>query len=611
MKARKTHYIPMIKQMAFLFLSFMLAATLVVTISLRAFVRSQNKYMQNTLVSYSVEVIKSATAAYENYENICYSIAYDPTVQNFLCASTRTEQYAAYQQLAEQLSKMSHLNSYIYDIAVYGDSGSFASLLGAREDYTSLYEIYEKENFSYRAIGVQSITSTSCHILAMPICSTETDSQSTAHGEFLGVLFLAVDIDSLLRNTIQTASDFDPQILFLSDDGQLVYGDRKLFDNFSTVKAQGVSDDAIHLFHTGGTSYAYISYEIPNISHTLYLLTDLAPLKKRIQVMIIQYLMLMLAAVVFVVLFLMLLYRPLYRSLRQMTKFMNEVSGGNQRRAKEGLYLKEGRIATTEIRDIAGAFNHLLRESDAQNHRIFNTYTRMYELEEENRRAEVAFLRSQVNPHFLYNTLTMICGMAADGNTDRIIDVTSALSRIFRYSIKGTDIVPLREEMKIIKSYLFIQRERFGNRFVVRYEIDPDDLDFPIPKMILQPLVENAIVHGLEQASGGELLIGAEHRTDMDCLSLYVYDTGKGMDPKTLEKLQKAILAQSERQHRAEGESYDHIGILNVSSRLVLTYGKEYALHIDSEKNVGTNIEIRIPDLSDRKAGTNVSSNRN
>lgn len=94
----------------------------------------------------------------------------------------------------------------------------------------------------------------------------------------------------------------------------------------------------------------------------------------------------------------------------------------------------------------------MLIKTEELNHTIFDSYTRMYELEANNRKTEIAFLRSQINPHFLYNTLTMICGMAAEGMTDKIILVTGALSQIFRYSIKGNDMVPLREELEIVKS---------------------------------------------------------------------------------------------------------------------------------------------------------------
>lgn len=112
---------------------------------------------------------------------------------------------------------------------------------------------------------------------------------------------------------------------------------------------------------------------------------------------------------------------------------------------------------------------------------------------------ELQMLRNQINPHFLYNTLTMICGMAAEGMTDKIILVTGALSQIFRYSIKGNDLVSLREELEIVKSYLMIQKERFADRFTIEYNFSDDAYDCLIPKMVIQPLVENAIVHGLEK----------------------------------------------------------------------------------------------------------------
>ena len=141
----------------------------------------------------------------------------------------------------------------------------------------------------------------------------------------------------------------------------------------------------------------------------------------------------------------------------------------------------------------------MLIKTEELNHTIFDSYTRMYELEANNRKTEIAFLRSQINPHFLYNTLTMICGMAAEGMTDKIILVTGALSQIFRYSIKGNDLVSLREELEIVKSYLMIQKERFADSFTIEYNFSEMMPMTASKQNGHQPLVENAIVHGLEK----------------------------------------------------------------------------------------------------------------
>lgn len=186
----------------------------------------------------------------------------------------------------------------------------------------------------------------------------------------------------------------------------------------------------------------------------------------------------------------------------------------------------------------------MLIKTEELNHTIFDSYTRMYELEANNRKTEIAFLRSQINPHFLYNTLTMICGMAAEGMTDKIILVTGALSQIFRYSIKGNDMVPLREELEIVKSYLMIQKERFADRFTIEYNFSDDAYDCLIPKMVIQPLVENAIVHGLEKSlKPGSILIGAGRNPQHGYLAIWIFDTGVECLLEKLQELRHSIAA--------------------------------------------------------------------
>ncbi len=221
-----------------------------------------------------------------------------------------------------------------------------------------------------------------------------------------------------------------------------------------------------------------------------------------------------------------------------------------------------------------------------------------------NRQTEIAFLRSQINPHFLYNTLTTICGMAAANMNDQIIDVTNALSQIFRYSVRGGDMVCLSEELDIIRSYVMIQSCRFEDRFSVEYQLPDDTLQCRIPKMIIQPLVENAIVHGLEPSlKSGRLIISTSLDAKKKLLTISVMDTGVGMSAEKLSQL-RTTLAES-MQHKSanaqdnlqafDAKAHDSIGIFNVNSRIVLYYGEQYALKLDSWEGLGTNMQICIP----------------
>ena len=286
-----------------------------------------------------------------------------------------------------------------------------------------------------------------------------------------------------------------------------------------------------------------------------------------------------------------------YKALKSVTEPIQKLCNLTGKVAEGDFSVRSKSGSIHEISILSQSFNTMTEE-------IGNLVEDIKEKERNLHLMETQLLQEQINPHFLYNTLTMICGMAAEGNTDKIISVTGALSQIFRYSIKGSEMVTLRAEMEIVNSYLMIQEERFGDRFAVKYAFEDASYDCMIPKMVIQPLVENAIVHGLEKSmKPGELLIGAGRNPEFGYLSIWIFDTGVGMPPEKLQELRDAVKQTGTQNNRdaytnlahMDAENHDSIGILNVNSRMVLYYGSDYTLLIDSEEGVGTNIQLRIP----------------
>lgn len=591
--------LPLAKQFVIILFLFILCTAGIVFYCAHDFEKLQDTFWSACLEPYSSQLAKNTIDAYENYEHICYSIAYNQQVQNYLMDSDSLNSYEGYLQLENQLNSASLLNSNITDIAVCGSNDRFASLNGAYKNYEEFAQSLSESRFSYRCAGTAVINGTFSHILAMPIYSLGTGTS-----RYLGILFLAIDVKSLF-NAASKGSDisYDPEIIFLDEENGLVYGNSELYEALIDTEA---SENTLHTDNIeNSVTYAAKSYTIPAIGYTLYVLIDKSQIRKQMLQIFVRLLTCMGTLLALVLLFLFTLYRPLLRSLRLLTDFMKTLSTGDRQAYKEKFTIHQGFIGISEINDICTAFNEMLQQTDILNHKIFDTCRKMYEMENNNRLTEIAFLRSQVNPHFLYNTLTMICGMAAEGMSDEIISVTGALSQIFRYSIKGSDMVTLQEEMDIVRAYLMIQKERFGDRFSVQYDFWDNSLNCLIPKMIIQPLVENAIVHGLEKSlKPGKLSIGAGRNPQHGYLAIWIYDTGIGMPEDKLNELRSAISHTHEK--KAENTTTglfgadefnvcDGIGILNVNSRMVLYYGTDYTLLIDSEEGVGTNIQIRVP----------------
>ena len=210
---------------------------------------------------------------------------------------------------------------------------------------------------------------------------------------------------------------------------------------------------------------------------------------------------------------------------------------------------------------------------------------------ESKRKSEFDTLQSQINPHFLYNTLDIIVWIIENEQKNEAVRVVTALARFFRISLsKGKSIIPVRDELEHVRNYLMIQQMRFKNKFTYRIEEEPEILGLASLKLMLQPLVENAIYHGMEFMDGdGEILVKAGLKEGKLCF--LVADNGLGMTGEQVEQILSGKPHASSR--RGSG-----IGVKNVNERIRLYFGEEYGLSIDSEPDEGTRIRICLPAVS-------------
>ena len=207
---------------------------------------------------------------------------------------------------------------------------------------------------------------------------------------------------------------------------------------------------------------------------------------------------------------------------------------------------------------------------------------------ESKRKSEFDTLQSQINPHFLYNTLDIIVWMIENEQKQEAVAVVTALARFFRISLsKGKSIITVRDELEHVRNYLTIQQMRFKNKFTYHIDAKEDVMELVSLKLILQPLVENAIYHGMEFMDGdGE--IGVEVYRESEDLWFRISDNGLGMTAEQVESL------LSEKEHISSKRG-SGIGVKNVNERIRLYFGEEYGLTIQSEPDDGTVISIHLP----------------
>ena len=238
---------------------------------------------------------------------------------------------------------------------------------------------------------------------------------------------------------------------------------------------------------------------------------------------------------------------------------------------------------------------------------FFNVYTELMSLIDDNatkadreyslamlkKQAEIKALQNQINPHFLYNTLDCIRGMAIEQGADNIEEMTRALSGMFRYSIsrKGKTKALMEEELANVNNYLRIQQYRFRNKINITETIDPAAKKCCVPKLLIQPIVENAVFYGLEPKTG-ERNLNIEAYCTGKKLIVKVEDNGVGMSFDKLRTINDAMCSGVSMGDNGRGTQ---LGIVNVNERLRLLYGEEFGLRIFSCPKVGTTIEMVLP----------------
>ncbi|MDQ0340560.1 two-component system sensor histidine kinase YesM [Caldalkalibacillus uzonensis] len=240
-----------------------------------------------------------------------------------------------------------------------------------------------------------------------------------------------------------------------------------------------------------------------------------------------------------------------------------------------------------EIGKLAEGFNNMIEEIN----RLINE---IYEKGLREKEAEFKALQSQINPHFIYNTLESINMLALEKDNYQISDMVTGLGHLLRYSTDHRKkMVQIREEVAVLKSYIFIMQTRLGERLEVEWDVDEEALDFLIPKLSLQPVVENAIIHGISSLEeGGRVWISIIKEDN--CIRCTIKDNGAGMPDKQV----KAITSNLARVDN-NVQTRDSIGLWNIHRRIVLLYGRRYGLTIQSQMGLGTSVVITIPTMKE------------
>jgi two-component system sensor histidine kinase YesM len=493
--------------------------------------------------------IRNIESNYRYIRNLLDNLAYNDDIQKHLLNESIETQIRAYQDAMSVLVNTQSLENYIIDIGVINKSGAVINITGDSAFFRDLQNEIPENQITYffpdkKTYLVQS-NLTSCIVVGQRIYPLDLSDPDA-----IGSIFLVLDPAQFFGLYTQDNNQalFDTIVIDAGD--ELLLGSDNIYNDY--LQLADANDEQF--------TDSFQIHNLPELPFIMAASTRNESLRtEMLKIAGNQYLFAFILLAAIIVVFYLLISK-LNTPIKQITRIMKRITSGNRKALKERIPVDNDSMLSEESVKLISTFNSMLDEIESLNQNIFSTYSKIYEAELYAKKTELALLRSQINPHFIYNTLALICGMSTENRTEDIVNITQAIAKILRYSVKGEELVKLSDELDIIKSYLMIQQCRFDDRFKIEYKIFDNTLDAVIPKMILQPIVENAIIHGLEKKiEDGILEIGALVDSRTNHLVIWVYDTGVGMNQSKLNHLRQAIKYSSNTHDYMSEQTPEHV----------------------------------------------------
>lgn len=404
-------------------------------------------------------------------------------------------------------------------------------------------------------------------------------------GSNLGIMLIDLNLNEVANISRTSFNAEKGTLLLLNKKGDIVYqcnngnvayySDTMPFTQQKSTLAEGLQSkpEGVFMVKQGGEQFQAVSVYCDKPEWTLVALTPMVEITKEIYNMLALIVLLVLLITIIIVFVLNGVLSNIVRPIVELTDHLDTI------KTYETIDLVQVN-GKDETGRLAASFNKMLK-------RIHNLMGRLVIEQEEKRKYELQALQAQINPHFLYNTLDSIVWMA-ELNDPHVIPMTEALAKLFRISLsKGAEEIYVKNELEHVRNYLVIQSMRYENKFTYEINIANDVRECMMLKLIVQPIVENSIYHGMKLKQGkGHIVIDAAKQDEK--LIITVSDDGNGMSDEEC----RNILTDAERFKDTSGSG---IGVKNVNERIKLFYGLEYGLNYQSELGKGTNVTITLP----------------
>ncbi|OOM15975.1 sensor histidine kinase [Clostridium saccharobutylicum] len=527
----------------------------------------------------SVEVLESAEAntsmIIDNADNVSKMIISSDNVQGTLKKVNKQDKEGTdYDNISKYLIQFTNFNSNISSIYILDDYGNK----------------YYSENVFYKDFQIEKIKNSEWYnellqgegkyILKLNGGGFFDDNgknyvslirviNDINTGKKIGILIINMDENVFHNLSLKLSNQYGTKVVIQNEKNELVTGedvDQEMLNAIEKVdytdSKMGFLEERIH-----GKDYIVSNLKAPDYN---WKLTTIALYSESLQqTKFTNYFLICFSIINFLLIIIgsMIISKFITRPLKKLSQSMKEIEGGEFNIVNIKTY-------NDEVGELKKGYNIAISQ-------INLLLNKIHEEEKIKRQTELNLLMSQIKPHFLYNTFDTINSLALLGENKTIYKMIKALGKFYRTSLNnGKDIITVKEELNTVKSYLIIQNIRYQDMIETEYDLDPRCDDFRIIKLVLQPLVENSIYHGIRNSKNkGKIKISTFQEEEKVLLTLE--DNGAGMDESQVRNITE---------NRTTG-----IGVRATKERLRVFYGNEHEFIVESKKNVGTKITIKIP----------------
>ncbi|MDF2942277.1 MAG: hypothetical protein K0S01_1135 [Herbinix sp.] len=530
------------------------------------------------------EQINSSINSYISYmENVAQLEINSDNVKYILFADEKEEKLkkqrdACIRNVSAQFNVLRETREDIHNIGILGKNGTY--LINNRMVKINSYMDYTTTDWYLRAMNGESVLTTS-HVQNIVqddyqwVVTLSNGITNAATGKIEGVFFIDLNYSSISNLCDSIDLDRRGYVFIIDNNGDIIYHPKQQLI-YSGVLRENINE----ILANKGSNYLtldgekiYFTAKSKKTGWTVVGVTYKSDIMEQMDQMKLMYVLLTVVLLFFATVLAVIFSNALTKPIMALRKSMKQVETGNF----------DIQIGTTDeyMNEIGGLHNSF----KIMIYKIRQLIENNIAEQEAKRKSELRALQAQINPHFLYNTLDSIIWMAEGSKNEEVIRMTSALSKLLRKSISNEDeLVTLECEIDYVKEYLTIQKMRYQDKMEYEIVVDENILKVPIVKMVLQPIVENAIYHGIKYKENRGLIRITGRILGNDVI-IQVIDNGSGMDEETLRNILVA---------KRKDES-KRVGVQNVHNRLQLYYGKNYGLQYESKEGEGTTVNITIP----------------